>query len=194
MRMFEYHQSFRDLIVRDPVVSLVEALLGDDCHILAQCGRNRNVSRRTDHGLLMGTDCRERFLRIREHGGAVRIGDGAMVTGPGEIFSEIGLAVKERWPAEVTLYAGYTNGAISYFPTAAEYPLGGYEPNYGNKPYGLPAQVRPESERILIETGVRLVRSLFPEREAPEVEGWTASGQLPVPPVPVRLERPGSDS
>ena len=36
MRMFEYHQSFRDLIVRDPVVSLVEALLGDDCHMMAQ--------------------------------------------------------------------------------------------------------------------------------------------------------------
>ena len=124
---------------------------------------------------------------------AVRIGDGAIVTGPGEIFSEIGLAVKERSPAEVTLYAGYTNGAISYFPTAAEHPLGGYEPNYGNKPYGLPAQVSPESERLLIETGVRLVRSLFPEREAPEVEGWTASGQLPVPPAPMRLVRPGNE-
>ena len=122
---------------------------------------------------------------------ALRIGDGAIVTGPGEIFTEIGLAVKERSPADVTLYAGYTNGAISYFPTAAEYPLGGYEPNYGNKPYGLPAQVKPESERILIETGVNLVRSLFPERAAPEVEGWTASGRLPVPPERRKIERPG---
>ena len=121
---------------------------------------------------------------------ALRIGDGAIVTGPGEIFTEIGLAVKERSPADVTLYAGYSNGAISYFPTAAEYPLGGYEPNYGNKPYGLPAQVTPQSERILIETGVKLVRSLFPEREAPEVEGWTASGALPVPPERQKIERP----
>jgi ectoine hydroxylase-related dioxygenase (phytanoyl-CoA dioxygenase family) len=35
MRMFEYHQSFRDLIVREPVVSLAEAILGEDCHMMA---------------------------------------------------------------------------------------------------------------------------------------------------------------
>jgi hypothetical protein len=121
---------------------------------------------------------------------ALRIGDGAIVTGPGEIFTEIGMAVKERSPADVTLYAGYTNGAISYFPTAAEYPLGGYEPGYGNKPYGLPSQVSPESERILTETGVRLARSLFPEREAPEVEGWTATGALPKRPKRRIIGRP----
>ena len=121
---------------------------------------------------------------------SVRIGNGAIVTGPGEIFTEIGLAVKERSPADVTMYAGYSNGAISYFPTAAEYPLGGYEPNYGNKSYGLPAQVSPDSERILIENGVNLVRSLFPEREAPEVPGWIASGKLPLPPEKVKIKRP----
>jgi hypothetical protein len=96
---------------------------------------------------------------------AVRIGDGAIVTGPGEIFTEIGLAVKARSPADVTLYAGYTNGCVSYFPTASEYPLGGYEPTYGNKTYGLPAQVAPECERLLVETGVELARRLFPERD-----------------------------
>jgi neutral ceramidase len=121
---------------------------------------------------------------------AVRVGDGAIVTGPGEIFTEIGLAVKERSPADVTLYAGYTNGSVSYFPTAAEYPLGGYEPLYGNKSYGLPAQVTPEAERLLIETGVRLVRSLFPEREAPQVDGWLATGALPRAPAPRRPTRP----
>jgi hypothetical protein len=102
---------------------------------------------------------------------AVRIGDGAIVTGPGEIFTEIGLAVKAASPADVTLYAGYTNGCVSYFPSASEYPLGGYEPAYGNKTYGLPAQVEPDCERLLVETGVSLARKLFPEREgkrAPE--------------------------
>jgi hypothetical protein len=74
----------------------------------------------------------------------------------------IGLAVKERSPAEVTLYAGYTNGIVTYFPTAAEFPLGGYEPDYGNKSFGQVAQVTPESERILTETAVRLIGSLFP--------------------------------
>ena len=113
---------------------------------------------------------------------AIRIGDAAIVTGPGEVFTEIGLAVKERSPADVTFYAGYSNGCISYLPTAAEYPLGGYEPSYGHKTYGLPAQVSPETERILIETGVRLVTSLFPERPAPALDGWLATGALPTPP------------
>jgi neutral ceramidase len=122
--------------------------------------------------------------------GAVRIGDGAIVTGPGEIFTEIGLAVKERSPADVTLYAGYTNGAISYMPIAAEYPLGGYEPAYGNKSYGLPTQVSPETERILVETGVRLVRGLFPERPTIGVAGWLSSGARPKPPPQTRLTRP----
>ena len=36
MRMFEYDTSFRDLIVREPFASLAEAMLGADCHMLAQ--------------------------------------------------------------------------------------------------------------------------------------------------------------
>jgi hypothetical protein len=121
---------------------------------------------------------------------AVRVGDGAIVTGPGETFSEIGLAVKERSPATVTLYAGYTNGMVSYLPTAASYPDGGYEPGYGNRSYGLPAQVTPDCERLLVEAGARLVRGLFPERPAPSVEGATATGRLPEPPPLPELERP----
>ncbi len=121
---------------------------------------------------------------------AVRIGDGVVVTGPGEIFTEIGLAVKERSPAEVTLYAGYTNGCISYFPTASEYPLGGYEPSYGNKTYGLPAQVAPECDRLLVETGVDLIRSLFPEHTPLPAGDYRASGKLPSPPSSMVIERP----
>ena len=83
------------------------------------------------------------------------------------------MAVKERSPAEVTLYAGYTNGLVSYFPTAAEYPFGGYEPGYGNRTFGLPAQVVPECERILVEAGAQLVHKLFPERRAPRCR-WLA--------------------
>jgi hypothetical protein len=122
-----------------------------------------NWTRRTEAEILSGA------ARTSVPGSihAVRIGDGAIVTGPGEIFTEIGLAVKKRSPADVTIYAGYTNGCVSYFPTASEYPLGGYEPSYGNKTYGLPAQVAPECERILVETGAALMQRLFPEREPP---------------------------
>jgi neutral ceramidase len=125
--------------------------------------------------------------------GAVRIGDGVIATGPGEIFTEIGLAVKERSPADVTLYAGYTNGLLSYFPIASEYPLGGYEPGYGNKTYGLPSQVSPESDRILVQSAVELVRDLFPERAAADPGDWLATGALPSPPRRPLLRRPPED-
>ena len=36
MRMFEYDINFRDLIAREPFVSLSEAILGDDCHMMSQ--------------------------------------------------------------------------------------------------------------------------------------------------------------
>ncbi len=36
MRMFEYHRAFRDLLVQEPVIDVLEQLLGDDCHVVAQ--------------------------------------------------------------------------------------------------------------------------------------------------------------
>ncbi len=122
---------------------------------------------------------------------AIRIGDGVMVTGPGETFSEIGLAVKQRAPGRPTLYCGYANGLVTYFPTADEYPYGGYEPGYGNRSFDLWSQVAPESERILVETGVRLAERLFPECEPwPDEAGWTALAGAPEPPPRERLAHP----
>ncbi len=36
MRMFEYSTAFRDLIVREPLASLAETILGEDCHCMSQ--------------------------------------------------------------------------------------------------------------------------------------------------------------
>jgi hypothetical protein len=110
---------------------------------------------------------------------AVRVGDGAIVTGPGEVFTEIGMAVKQRSPGRPTFYAGYTNGAIGYFPTASAYLEGGYEPVIANRSYGTPAPMAPACERLLVETGVRLAEALFPEAAPFTGESWTASGELP---------------
>jgi len=143
-------------------------------------------ARHTEQQLLDGTAPTHASGRIH----AVRIGDGVIVTGPGETFTEIGLAVKERAPGRPTLYCGYTNGAVAYFSTAAEYPYGGYEPDYSSRTYGLPAQVGPESERLLVETGVRLAESLFPDAEAwPADSGWLATDSVPEFAVE-KLERP----
>ena len=94
---------------------------------------------------------------------ALRVGDGAIVTGPGEVFSEIGLAVRERSPAAVTLYAGYTNGLVSYFPSAAAFPAGGYEPDHGNRSFGLAAPVDPPCDPILVRAGLDALGRLWPE-------------------------------
>lgn len=111
---------------------------------------------------------------------AVRIGDGVITTAPGEIFTEIGMAVKERGPGRPTLPLGYTNGLASYFPTAAEYPYGGYEADYGCRSVGLPSHVAPECEQILVETAVRLAEGLFPESEPWDAaKGWVATGTVP---------------
>ena len=121
---------------------------------------------------------------------AVRIGDGVIVTGPGETFTEYGIAVKERSPGLPTLYAGYTNEIIGYLPTANEYQYGGYEAGYGYKSVGLPSLFDPSVEQTFVETGVRLAERLFPEAEPYDgADGWLARGELPVlPPTP--LEHP----
>jgi neutral ceramidase len=123
---------------------------------------------------------------------ALRIGEGAIVTGPGEIFSEIGLAVRERSPAEVTLYAGYTNGLISYFPAAAAYPQGGYEPGFGNRSFALPAQVTPECDGLLVRAGLEALGRCFPERPVDVSGDLLASGIPPAVPASVLPERPAS--
>jgi hypothetical protein len=122
---------------------------------------------------------------------ALRIGDGAIVTGPGEIFSEIGLAVRERSPASVTLYAGYTNGLISYFPAAAAYPFGGYEPGYGNRSFALAAQVAPECDALLVRAGLDALGRVFPD--APGIvdsNDLLATGTAPAVPGPILPRRP----
>ena len=121
---------------------------------------------------------------------AVRIGDGVIVTGPGETFTEYGIAVKERSPGTPTLYAGYTNEILGYLPTANEYQYGGYEAGYGYKSVGLPSLFDPSVERILVETGVRLAERLFPEAEPwDDAAGWLARGEVPrLPETP--LEHP----
>ena len=121
---------------------------------------------------------------------ALRVGDGAFVTGPGEVFTEIGMAVRERSPASVTAYAGYTNGLITYFPTAAEFPFGGYEPAYGNKSFGLPTQVTPEAERTLVHTALATLADVFDTAPPSGGDALQATGAAPPAPPADVARRP----
>jgi len=66
-----------------------------------------------------------RFLRIND--------DIAIWAAPLELFCEIAMRVRNLSPFPYTFYFGYCNGWLGYMPTAAEFPLGGYEP--GVSPY-----------------------------------------------------------
>ncbi len=58
---------------------------------------------------------------------AVRIGDAAFVTFPGELFSDIGLAIKKQSPMKKTFVLGVTCGPGGYLPSAKEFIDGDYE-------------------------------------------------------------------
>ena len=77
----------------------------------------------------------------------------AIITAPGEIFTEIGQRVVERSPFPHTIYAGYTNGSIGYVPTRAAYQEGGYEVTHA-------CNVGPEAGELIEEESVRLLASI----------------------------------
>ena len=59
---------------------------------------------------------------------SILIGDTALTSFPGEVFSQIGVAVKQQSPFAKTLIVGVANGASGgYLPTAETYEEGDYE-------------------------------------------------------------------
>jgi len=81
---------------------------------------------------------------------ALRLGPVVLVSGPGEIFNEIGRAVKDRSPAPYTFFLGYTNGSIGYVPVPEAYPEGGYEVSHA-------CRVDPPAAGMIIEGCLRQV-------------------------------------
>ena len=92
---------------------------------------------------------------------ASRIGDCAVVGTPGEIFGEIGAAVRDASPAGTTIFAGYCGGVLGYVSTPEEYPFGGYEPAVSHRGYGHPAPFAPEVAGIIRDTSLELLHELF---------------------------------
>src|SRR5688572_32776554 len=52
----------------------------------------------------------------------------AWVSLPGEVFVELGLAIKKRSPFKQTMLAELANGSIGYIPDRRAYAEGAYEP------------------------------------------------------------------
>lgn len=91
---------------------------------------------------------------------AMRVGDCAIVGTPGEVFSEIGQAVRAASPFTTTLFAGYCQGILGYVATAEEHPYGGYEPAVAHRGYAHPAPFAPEAADLLVRTSLELLTQL----------------------------------
>ncbi len=88
---------------------------------------------------------------------AIRLGDElAVITSPGEVFTELGQAIVAQSPFAATIFSGYTNEAIGYVPTPAAYPEGGYEVTHS-------CYVASESAGLLADSSMRLLGTLVPE-------------------------------
>ncbi|MBN1294130.1 MAG: neutral/alkaline non-lysosomal ceramidase N-terminal domain-containing protein [Candidatus Latescibacteria bacterium] len=83
---------------------------------------------------------------------AVRIGDAVFVTYPGELFSEIALAIKQQSPLEKTFVIGVTCGPGGYLPSAKEFIEGDYEVNG--------SAYSPKTEQVCIDSSLTLIRRI----------------------------------
>lgn len=91
---------------------------------------------------------------------AMRVGDCAIVGAPGEIFTEIGQAVRRASPFGTTLFAGYCQGILGYVATPEEHPHGGYEPSVAQRGYDHPAPFAPEAATMIVDAAVDALAEL----------------------------------
>jgi len=80
---------------------------------------------------------------------SVRIGDTVMVTFPCEVFSEIGLKVKQQSPVKKTFVIGIAGAMGGYLPTAEEFKEEGYA--------GLISPFSPKAEQSLIDSSIQMI-------------------------------------
>ena len=79
-----------------------------------------------------------------------RIDDIALVTMPGEPFVEIGLGVKQRSKAAHTIFGGYCNGVLAYWPSAETVRQGGMAVDASLKSYNISAPPVEECVDLIV--------------------------------------------
>jgi hypothetical protein len=86
----------------------------------------------------------------------------AWVSLPGEVFTELGLAIKQDSPFRRTIIAELANGAIGYIPARRAYAQGNYEV--------ISARCAEGSGERLVDAAVRLIKELHAEARADRPE------------------------
>lgn len=92
----------------------------------------------------------------------LQIGDAHLLTFPAEMFVHYALDFVRQSPHQPTIVLGYTNGCWGYIPTAADYPLGGYEIEMAYRYYGT-LMVSAECERLIREEAYGLLGVSSPD-------------------------------
>jgi len=88
--------------------------------------------------------------------------DLAWVSLPGEIFVELGLAIKKRSPFPQTFVIELANDSLGYIPDRRSYAEGNYEPES--------SRCAPGSGEKLVDTAARLLAELFKEAGGTKVK------------------------
>lgn len=88
----------------------------------------------------------------------IRIGNGAIVGIPAELFTEFGLEIKKRSPFTYTFVAELSNGCVGYVPTEEAFLKGGnlsYETHTARS-----SKLAPEAGKMFVETAIELLKKL----------------------------------
>ena len=81
--------------------------------------------------------------------------DVAMVGLPGEVFVDIGLAIKRASPFPITLVIELCQDAPGYIPTKKAFAEGSYET--------VNSRIAPGGGEMVVEAAVRLLKALSPQ-------------------------------
>ena len=87
----------------------------------------------------------------------IRVGDLVLVSAPGELFVELGLAIKQGADRAHLFLCGFGNDNIGYIPARRAYPHGGYEIADAYKYYRYSAALAPEAGELLVATAIALL-------------------------------------
>ena len=103
--------------------------------------------------LIKLSDTRKDRENIEIHG--IKLGEVVFIGIPGEVFTEIGIKIKEISPSPYTAITGLFNGSIGYIPTRKAFQEGGYEilpTRYG--------RIGEDAEEKIIKTAQRIIEKL----------------------------------
>ncbi len=82
----------------------------------------------------------------------IRLDSVALVSIPGEPFTETNQRIVDQSPFADTLFSGYSNGGFGYLPVPSAYEEGGYEVEVS--PFA------PEASEIIVKEGLTMLREL----------------------------------